>query len=235
MVQSIAELKTTQLMKTCTGMLTPLTSFLGIDPLSVLPTVPSLNLKLPDILSGNPSDLLASVKAKIAAGIQFPGIPSPLFPDMKIPEFESISTMCNLIKSYITQLPQMIYNLINSVCGNLHLGSMPAIPTMPTADQLKAMVIANVPGAATLADVMKSGLPTIQIFNFTIPGFPSIPSLPDPLFPSIHYPEFEFQTAYGNMLDHAASFNMQSCVDFCNNTLGSHLSFSFPNQCIAFN
>lgn len=235
MVQSIAELKTTQLMNTCTGMLTPLTSFLGIDPLSVLPTVPSLNLKLPDILSGNPSDLLASVKAKIAAGIQFPGIPSPLFPDMKIPEFESISTMCNLIKSYITQLPQMIYNLINSVCGNLHLGSMPAMPTMPTADQLKAMVIANVPGAATLADVMKSGLPTIQIFNFTIPGFPSIPSLPDPLFPSIHYPEFEFQTAYGNMLDHAASFNMQSCVDFCNNTLGSHLSFSFPNQCIAFN
>lgn len=235
MVTSIAELKANQLMTTCTGMLTPLTGYLGIDPLSVLPTVPSLNLKLPDILSGNPSDLLASVKAKIAAGIQFPGIPSPLFPDMKIPEFESLSTMCNLIKSYIMGLPAMIFGLINQVCGLLHIGSMPAMPTMPSLDSLQAAVVARVNGATDYLSAMKSGLPINQMFNISVPGMPSVPSLPDPLFPSIHYPEFEFYTGFGNMIDTYTSTNMQSCVDFCKNTLGSNLSFSFPNQCIAFN
>jgi hypothetical protein len=241
MVTSIAELKATQLMQTCTGMLTPLTSFLSVDPLSLLPAVPVLNIKLPDILNGNPSDLLASVKAKIAAGIQFPGIPSPLFPDMRIPEFESLSTMCNLIKSYIMSLPDMIFGLINQVCGKLKFASMPAMPTMPTLDQLKSMALAalpplpNLPNPQTYLDMMKSGLPTNLMFNFSIPGFPAIPSLPDPLFPSIHYPEFEFYTGFGNMVDHLTSVNMQSCVDFCQNTLGSKLSFTFPTMCIPFN
>lgn len=237
MVTSIAELKATQLMNTCTGMLTPLTGFLGVDPLSILPSVPSLNLKLPDLLSGNPSTLLQSVKDKIAQGIQFPGIPSPLFPDMRIPEFESISTMCNLIKTYIMQLPDMIFSLINQVCGVLKFSSMPAMPTMPSLASLQAMVVAKVQGATDYLSAMKNmaGQKINDLFNISIPGFPSIPSLPDPLFPSIHYPEFEFYTGFGNMIDHVSSINMQSCVDFCNNTLASKLSFTFPNQCIAFN
>lgn len=239
-VTAIGELKATQLMNTCMGMLTPLTGFLGVSLSSIIPTVPVLNLKLPDLLSGQPSDLLASVKAKIAAGFTFPGIPSPLFPDMKIPEFESISVMVNLIKSYIMQIPAFIYGLINQVTGLLHFSGMPAMPTMPTLDSLKAMALANLPplpnlpNPQTYLDMMKSGLPTNQMFNFTIPGFPAIPALPDPLFPSIHYPEFEFYTGFGNMIDHLSSVNLQSCMDFCNNSLASKLSFSFPTMCIPF-
>jgi hypothetical protein len=236
-VTAIGELQSQQIMNTCMGMLTPLTGFLGVGLSGIIPTVPVLNAKLPDLLSGNPSDLLASVKAHIGSGGSFPGIPSPLFPDMKIPEFESISVMINLIKSYIMQFPAFIYGLINQACGVLKFSSMPALPTMPSLASIQSSVVANIPGlppGASYLDAMKSGVPTNQMFNISMPGFPSPPALPDPLFPSIHYPEFEFYTGFSNVIDHYNIQSLQPCLDFCNNTLGGKIPFSFPSTCATF-
>lgn len=239
MVTTMMELQLNQMMNTIMGMLTPLTSFLSLDLSSILPTVPVLNLKLPDILNGNPSALLQSVKDKIAAGFTFPGIPSPLFPDIHMPDLSSLMTMVNLIKSYITQLPATIFGLIGQVTNKLHIGAMPSLPTMPTMDQIQAQVIAalpplpQLPNPQTYADLLKAKIPANLAFNFTIPGFPAIPKLPDPLVPSIHMPEFDFYVGFGNMVDHIATYSLQQCMNFCNTI--SQITFSFPTMCIPFN
>lgn len=238
MVTTVMELQLTQMMNTIMGMLTPLTNFLSVDLLGLLPSVPVLNLKLPDILNGNPSALIQSVKDKIAAGFTFPGIPTPLFPDITFPDMSGLMTTLNLIKSYITQLPATIFGLIGQVTNKLNIGAMPALPTMPTMDQIQAMVMANlpplpnIPNPQTYMDALKSKIPANLAFNFTIPGFPAIPALPSPLIPSVSFPEFDFYAGFGNMLDHIATYSLQKCMDFCNTI--SQISFSFPTMCIPF-
>lgn len=216
------------------GMLTPLTNFLGQDLSSVMPKVPELNISLPDIMNGNPQDLINSVKAKLDQGITFPNIPSPLFPDMSIPQFESIQITGNLIKSYLMTIPDFIFGLINQVTGKLKLPGMPSLPTMPSLSDVQAMIMSKVDGATSYLDVIKSGLSMNQIFDFQLPSFPKMPSLPDPLIPNVKMPEFEFNEYYGNLMNHLTAFNLQPCMDFCNGTLGSKLPFSFPTMCVPF-
>lgn len=234
MVTCISQLQCTQYMNTCMGMLTPLTGYLGQSISAILPSVPVLNLKLPDLISGDPSALLASVQQQIKNGIQFPGIPNPLFPDFHFPEFSGVMTMINLIKTYIMQIPAVISNLIGQGTSALHIGNMGALPTMPDLSTIQSQVTAKVSGATSYLDAMKSGLSTNQLFNISVPGFPAIPSLPDPLFPSIHMPEAEFYLGFGNMIDSMTMNNLNQCYQFCQNSLASKLSFTFPTQCIAF-
>lgn len=234
MVTAISQLQCTQYMNTCMGMLTPITNSLGQSISAVIPAVPVLNVQLPALLSGDPNALLASVKDKLSQGIQFPGIPSPLFPDMNFPEFGNVMTMINLIKSYIMQIPAAIYALIGQITSKFSLPGMPALPTMPSLATLQSQVTSQISGAQSYLDAMKAGLPTSQLFNISIPGFPAIPSLPSPLFPSFTFPEGEFYLGFGNMLDSLTSFNLNQCYQFCQNTISSKLSFTFPTQCIAF-
>lgn len=234
MVTSISMLQVHQYMQTCMGMLTGLCGYLGSAIDSLIPACPVLNVKLPELLTGDPSALLASIKAQLSAGISFPGIPSPLFPDVQFPEFSSIMTLVNVIKTYIMSIPAAIFSIIGSVTSALKITGMTAMPTMPSLSTLQGLVMANVPNGQTYYDALKSGIPTSQMFNFTVPGFPALPAMPSPLFPSINFPEGEFYLGFGNMIDTMTLANLTQTYNFCENSLASKISFTFPTQCITF-
>jgi hypothetical protein len=234
MVTTISQLQITQYMNTCMAMLTPLTSYLGQSISAVIPAVPVLNVQLPALLSGSPSSLLASIQSSLASGFTFPGIPSPLFPDMQFPEFGNVMTLINVIKAYIMGIPAAIFSLVGQVTSALKIGAMSAIPAMPSLATLEGLVTSQLSGVTSYIEAMKQGLATSSIFNISVPGFPPIPSLPSPLFPSINFPEGEFYLGFGNMIDSLTIANLQPLYNFCENTLGSHLSFTFPTQCITF-
>lgn len=235
MVTSLSMLQVHQYMQTCMGMLTGLCGYLGSAIDSLIPACPVLNIKLPELLSGDPSALLTNIKNQIANGITFPGIPSPLFPDMQFPEFGSIMTLVNVIKTYIMSIPAAIFSIIGSVTSKLNIGAMPSIPAMPSLSTLQGYVTSQVAGAQSYLDVMKAKIPTNLAFNFSIPNFPAIPSLPSPLFPSINFPEGEFYLGFGNMIDNCTLANLTPVYNFCQNTLASKIgAFTFPTQCVTF-
>lgn len=234
-VKTVVELQSMQMLNTLMAMIQPMVTFLGGSLSALLPKIPGLNLNLIDLLSVNPQALFDAVKASIAAlppTYNCPFAPLPLYTALSIPDMSIVQIAANYVKSYSMLLVGFIEGLVSQVTSALHIGAMPTLPTMPTFNSIKSLILAKVPGATSLYQVLQSGISIPAMFNITIPGFPALPALPTPLVPSVNIPEFDFQESMGVLMNHLSTYSLSLVMNFINSTLASYISFTFPTFCI---
>lgn len=143
------ELQAFQLQTTIMGIIKPMLSKLGIALSSFLPKIPGLpNLNLLDLISGNAEKLIAAVKAAILNGFRLPGWPFPLYITLKIPDFEVIQTLQLIISNYMQMVANLIPGLVKKITDLFKkvIPGMPAIPKLPTMDEVIAMIASKLPG-----------------------------------------------------------------------------------------
>lgn len=236
-VKILVELQSMQLMTTAMGMIQPMIDFLGLDLGAVLPKIPYLDISLTDLLNGDPSVFIQSIKDRLATGLPnlaWPFIPDPFYFKLGIPDISAIQTASLLVKDYSNLLTGFISGLVSQVTSELEIANMPTLPAIPTYGELVQLLLDNVPGASNVLDIIESGVSLSDIFNISIPGIPPLPSIPSPLIPSVNIPEFDFQEGMGLMLSNITTVLMQKIMDFIDSTLGAFLPFSFPTICLPF-
>ena len=142
------ELQAFQLQTTILMIIKPILSKLGMAIDAFLPKIPGLpELNLLDLVSGNFERVVAAVKAALLRGFRLPGWPFPLYVSMRIPDFEVIQTLQAIVTRYMGMVATLIPDLINKVVKKFKLKpGLPAIPKLPTMDEVIAMVASMVPG-----------------------------------------------------------------------------------------
>lgn len=233
-VKTLIELQSQQMLGTLIAMIAPLVEYLELAIEDLIPKIPGLDLSLIDLLEMNPQALYDAVKQKIIDGVGdlWPFIPLPLYTSLSIPDFEIVQIASNLVKQYSMMLVTFITSLITQVTDALEITNMPTLPSFPTFDNIKALILAKVPGATTPHEVLTSGISIPEMFNILIPGFPALPALPSPLIPSINIPEFDYIEAMGILMNHLNTSGLSLIMDFIEDTLGQFISFTFPTICI---
>jgi hypothetical protein len=239
LVLTAVELQAVQLLQTELSIIQPLVDFLGGSLSSLLPTIPGLGaLSLADLLAGDPGALISAVQSAITGGFAhlWDFVPVPLFPNLNIPAVELPVTLVLIVSQYMLLLVESLVSLINSVTGGLHIGGMPAIPAIPTISDIEAAILAGVPGASSFADVvtaMRGGLSLSALLaGLSFPGLPAMPALPIPLIPSLKAPAIEFAVGMAAFYSSLAVGLLTPILSFVEDTLASHLSFTFPLICI---
>jgi hypothetical protein len=184
-----------------------LTSFLGST--FTFPDIPHINIKLPDLLSGNSSFDWDALYAKIPS-LSLPSLPDPLLPNMHMPEFENLAKYQALILDYMSTLMTSLVGIVDSVIGKLNakpfqLGlSMPSLP-----DPLLPLNFESL------------------MFNM-----PSLPSLPDPLFGNINSPDIELLERAKNYYLHMISLVGKTIDDFVASIAGYIGGWTPPVMCV---
>jgi hypothetical protein len=233
------ELQATQLQTTMMGMIKPMIGLLGIGIDSFLPKIPGTALNLVSLLSAGSSDVLfAAIKAAMARGFKFPGVPYPLFPSLKIPDMEVFHTMQLVVSNYMQTVTTAIVGLVGSVTSKLKIPGMPGVPTFPTPDLVISMVTYKVNGIKQILMDKRMALSSINLnlptllTSITFPGLPALPSLPNPLVPSFSIPNVEVTQLLTSLMNTLTTGVLQPIMNFIDSTLKRFLSFSFPTICI---
>jgi len=226
------ELQAFQLQTTIFGMIKPMLDKLGIAISSFLPKIPGLpNLNLLDLLSGSVDKIIAAVKAAIANGFHLPGLPSPLFATLKIPEFEVIQTMQILISNYMGMVARLIPDLIGQITKKFKLPGLPAMPTLPSIGD----IIAKIPSVPDIKAKIMDALGNFDIMGFmskiTFPGLPALPSIPLPMMFSFKMPDIEFNLSLNLLYNHLTTGFLKPIMDFLLKTVSKVVSFTFPKLC----
>lgn len=232
-VQLVQELQSFQFLTTLSALAAPLAGFLGGAIDDLLPKIPGTGIGLTGLLACDPSGLYAAVQAAITEhGIgAFPFVPTPIFHGISAPALETVNIVKFVLKGFMQSLTDAIFGLINSVTGELGLAAMPALPSFPTLAGIQSMILAQFPGAVSIADVLNKGLSAL--FAFPVPGFDAIPAFPAPLVPGMSSYAVEFADALNIFLAGLLATPLRLLIDFVSSTLGM-LGFSFPAICITF-
>lgn len=231
-VNIIQQLQTYQLLATVGILFDKILGQLGLDILAVIPPIPELSFKLPDLLALDAQPLIDAIKAKLALGITF-GFPTPLLPGMSMPSLEAIQISKYLTIQYIPTLLDILVGKIMDVLDLLSISGSLSIPTVPTLAELKTMLMANLPDFPDL-NTAYAALGLNGIFaGLTIPGFPAMPAFPDPLIPGMSSFSIDINEALSIFLANLSAYPIQVVVDFVMSKL-SMLGFSFPPICFTF-
>lgn len=178
-----------QILKWFEAIIGKLTSFLGST--FTFPDIPHINIKLPELLSGNSSFDWKSMYAKIP-NLSLPSLPNPMLPNMHMPEFENLAKFQALILDYTSTLMTSLVGIVDSVIGKLNVNPFNLGLSMPT--------------------LPSPLLPTD--FNSLMLNMPSLPSLPDPLFGNVHSPNMEMLERAKNYYLHMVSLVGKKIDDF---------------------
>lgn len=126
----------------------------GIIPTS-WPTIPNLSFSFPDILSGNPTGMIAEIKTAISNGGTFAGVPKPFYTTTISPVMEATHTYMLIVRNYLQTIANLIISVINQVIGKLsalQLPGLPTIPTIPSPDAVLSMLKNEVASAMASAE-----------------------------------------------------------------------------------
>lgn len=223
------EMQMLQLQQTILGIVKPILSKLGIDLSSFLPKIPGLpDFNLMDLIEGAPDKLIAALKAAMGSiGLNLPGIPSPFFPSLKIPDLEVLMTLKVITAEYMAMVVAKIPDIIGQVTKLLKIPGMPTIPTIPSMAEILAKVKLAIP---------IPNLPNIDIgailSSITFPGLPALPKLPSPLIPSFNMPDIEVMLGVISLSVNYVLGPLKPIMDFVMASLAKFLTFSFPLFCI---
>lgn len=184
-----------------------LTSFLGST--FTFPDIPHINIKLPELLSGNANFDWNGMFAKIP-NLSLPSLPSPLLPNMHMPEFENLVKFQALILDYCSTLMTSLVGIVDSVIGKLNakpfqLGlSMPSLPSplLPTN------------------------------FDSLMFNMPSLPSIPDPMFGNFRNPSMEMLEKAKNYYMHMISLVGKKIDDFVSSIASYIGGWTPPLVCV---
>lgn len=231
--QIVQELQSYQMLFTSGAFLQPIVDFLGIDITSILPTIPGTDLTLLDLLALDPQVIYDGIEQALLDGIVFPFVPDPIFGSFSVPSIELVDVVSAVVKGYMQQVISVAVGLITQVTDILEIANMPTLPTFPTLSEIQELVLARFPEFPDLEALIASGIPTWDLLSISIPGFPALPVLPDPLFPNYSSYEQEFQAGMNALLGNLTMTPIKIVTDFCNGALSS-LGFSFPLLCVDF-
>lgn len=103
-----------------------------------------------------------------------PTMPSPMFPNIKMPEWQTTNLAFNISANQMLKWFEMIIGKLSSF-----LGSVFTFPDIPHIN-LKLPDLFNLGGPDFDWEALFAKIPKL-----------SLPSLPDPLLPNMHMPEFE--------------------------------------------
>jgi hypothetical protein len=236
------ELQAFQIQTTMTAMVMPLFTVVGGSLSSFLPTIPGLgSLTLIDLMAGGES-ALAAVKLAIQNGISLPGIPTPFYSTLISPEIQAVQTLQMITSNYMALIATSIAGLINSVISSLEsatpgltIPGLPTIPTIPTPAAVVAAIIAAVPGASTLQDVVArlgGGLNLSSLLSgLSFPGLPPLPTLPP--MPNINSPDIDLMVGMTTLGTNLMIGLLKIIMNFIDSTLKTYLGFTFgPPICI---
>lgn len=231
-VNIIQQLQVYQLLATVGILFDKILGKLGLALDAVIPAIPEINIKLPDLLALDAQPIIDAIKAKLALNITF-GFPSPLLPGMSIPSLEAVQISKYLTIEYIPALLDILVGKISDVLDLLRISGSLSIPTVPTLAELKAMLLASLPDFpdlnAAYASLGLNGL----FAGLSIPGFPAMPAFPDPLIPTMSSFSIDINEALAIYLANLTTVPIDMIVGFVLSKL-SMLGFSFPPICFTF-
>lgn len=196
-----------QILKWFEAIIGKLTSFLGST--FTFPDIPHINIKLPELLSGNSSFDWKSMYAKIP-NLSLPSLPNPMLPNMHMPEFENLAKFQALILDYTSTLMTSLVGIVDSVIGKLNAAPFRLGLSMPT--------------------LPSPLLPTD--FNSLMLNMPSLPSLPDPLFGNVHSPNVEMLERAKNYYLHMVSLVGKKIDDFVASIASYIGGWTAPVACV---
>ena len=184
-----------------------LTSFLGST--FTFPDIPHLNIKLPELLSGNASFDWNALYAKIP-NLSLPSLPDPMLPNMHMPEFENLAKYQALILDYMSTLMTSLVGIVDSVIGKLNVNPFNLGLSMPT--------------------LPSPLLPTD--FNSLMLNMPSLPSLPSPLFGNVNSPSIDMLEKAKNYYLHMVSLVGKTIDDFVASIASYIGGWTPPTMCV---
>lgn len=158
-VIAMAEIQAQQYATTFMAMIQPFVDFLGLAINDILPQIPVIGGTLIDLLAGNVDAMLETVKLAIAQGWETVAafIPVPVFPNLRNLAEEALLTLQNIIRNYWNLLIAVCVDLIGQITDLLQLAGLPAIPVMPTVDELIDVLISLLPSLIPgLGDIMNN-------------------------------------------------------------------------------
>ena len=233
------ELQSFQMQTTMMNMIKPMVSLLGISLDGFLPKIPGLGINLTTLLSmGSAQALFAAIKGAMQRGFQFPGVPSPIFPTLKIPDMEVFHTMQLVVSNYMQTVTTAIIGLIGSVTRKLKIPDMPAMPSIPSPNDVIALATQKMEAAKNAAIAKGLALSSINLnlpalfASISFPGLPAMPVLPNPLVPHFSIPHVEFVQMLTSLMNSLTTGVLVPIMNFINNTLKRFIGFTFPTICI---
>jgi hypothetical protein len=231
-VQILSQFQLNQLLVTLKAFLDPVVNFLGIAIGSILPNIPGTNFNLLDLLAGTPNAIynaLAALPRSVL--LSLPGVLNPIFYGIGAGAIELALAVQGVITGYVVSVITIVVNLFNQAAHALSIGGL-SIPTIPSISSLLHMIIPSGTSVPNVITFLQRFSLNELLALVSVPGFPTFPALPDPLIPSMNFPEFNLATGLNLLYISLATFCMTTILQYIQNTLGHFISFAFPKICI---
>jgi len=201
-------------MTTAFQMIKPIVEYLGLA-MDLIPKIPVLNMSITDLLAASGDELIAKLQ----------GLVPPLYWSINIPEVSIVQYMKQLTSNYLMALAGFLQGLIKQVTDKIKIPGMPTLPTMPTMEDVKNLLLAQIPPPIT--DLKNIDLNAL-ISNISIPGIPFDFSLPVPFVPTFNIPEIDFNEMLANLYNSIIMMPMQTMKQFILDKLGSVIQLQLP-------
>lgn len=216
-VMAMGQLMTEQLLTSAFMMIKPISEFLGLA-MSAIPKIPILNIGVDQLLTMSGDDLIAAAKGAM------PSLPNLYF-SLDIPDINVVQWLTQLKSSYLMSLAGYLQNIIKQVTDKIKIPGMPTLPTIPTMEDVKQMLIDQIP--PPINDLRNVDLNAL-LANISIPGIPFDFSLPSPFIPNISMPEIDFNEMISGLYNSIVMMPMKTMQDFIMDKLSSVISLQLP-------
>lgn len=214
MVMMTGQLMVQQLLTTSFQMIKPIVEYLGIA-LSAIPKIPVLNMSITELLATSGDELVARLK----------GLVPNLYFSITIPDISIVQYLKELTSSYLMLLTNYLQSLIKQVTDKLKIPAMPTLPTLPTMDELKQMLLDQIP--PPINDLKNIDFNEL-ISNISIPGIPFSFQLPVPLIPTISIPEIDFNELISGLYNSIVLVPLDTMKKFITDKLKSVITLQLP-------
>lgn len=184
-----------------------------ICPTSTFPTFDSIYNQIKDLKI--PFDPKFPNMPRLPTLPSLPTMPSPMFPNMTMPDYEKPNLSMSIVMNQIFKWFEAIFAKLSSFMGIADF-AFPEIPHLGL--KLPDLVNPNFNLSEYIAN-LKLTMPTL---NF------SIPSLPDPLLPSMNAPEFEYSAKIQALISNYCTALITSLTSLVDSVLGKLNALHIP-------
>lgn len=209
----------------------PLLAVLGGSLEDYLPKIPVLDFSIIEILNGEVQGLYSAVIEALKNGVKLPYLPLEMFENFSNYAKEALLATKMILVGYKELLITTMQDMIKDAMSLLDIsGVLPELPSIPTIDDLKQIVLDAFPDYSSWYDIITNVdiSEIISLFGldlFLLPEFSFIPNFSN-------YEQYLME-CFNQIKDYYLSTGLRIIVDFVENTLVV-LDFSFPAFYITF-
>lgn len=198
----------------------------------LIPKIPVINISLIEIMNMDMDGMYGVVKEFIMSNLQLPFVPFPLFDNFSNYAKEVVLSVKIILTSYKDALLQALKSCIEQVLDILEISAViPFLFAIPTISELKDLLFTLYPEAKSIYDIVSNFEIEDVLDNLkNLLPFP-IPNFTYPFINFYSNLEEELINRLNQIVDYVSSLNLQTLVDFVQNTIGQ-LGWSFPTICV---